>query len=126
MAQDVLEAADAASRQAREERIASVDALPMTGLHLPGAPEVIEPSEQLEADCQDQVQALAQEILRRGAAARAAVAASAGQGAQRPVGETGALASRGVTQPGTMYPDDGGTSNLRRGRKSREGRRGSP
>jgi hypothetical protein len=84
--------------------MASVGALPMTGLQLPGAPEVVEPSEQLEADCQDQVQTLAQEILRRGVAARAAVAAAAGQGSQRPVGETGARASRGATQPGTMPP----------------------
>jgi hypothetical protein len=59
MAQDALEAADAASRRARQERMASVGALPLTGLQLPGAPEMIEPSERLEADCQDQVQALA-------------------------------------------------------------------
>jgi hypothetical protein len=104
MAQDALEAANAASRRARQERMASVGALPLTGLQLPGAPEVIEPSERLEADCQDQVQALAHEILRRGAAAMAARAASAGQGAQRPEGETGARASRGATQPGTMPP----------------------
>jgi hypothetical protein len=84
--------------------MASLGALSMTGLQLPGAPEVVEPSEQLEADRQDQVQARAQEILRRGAAARAAVAAAAGQGSQRPVGETGARASRGATQPGTMPP----------------------
>jgi hypothetical protein len=56
------------------------------------------------ADCQDEVQALAQEILRRGAAAMAAGAASAGQGAQRPEGEAGARASRGATQPSTMPP----------------------
>jgi hypothetical protein len=104
MAQNALEAADAASRQAREERMASVGALPMTGLQLPRALEVVEPSEQLKADCQDHVQTLAQEILRRGVAARAAVAAAAGQGSQRPVGETGARASRGATQPGTMLP----------------------
>jgi hypothetical protein len=104
MAQNALEAADAASRQAREERMASLGALPMTGLQLPGAPDVVEPSEQLEADCWDQVQTLAQEILRRGEAARAAVAAAAGQASQRPVGETGAPASRGATQPGTMPP----------------------
>jgi hypothetical protein len=55
-----------------------VGALPMTGLQLQEAPEMIEPSEQLEADCQDQVQALTTEILNRGATARAAVAASAG------------------------------------------------
>jgi hypothetical protein len=104
MAQDALEAADAASRRARQERMASVGALPLTELQLPGAPEIIEPSERLEADCQNQVQALAQEILRRGAAAMAAGAASAGQGAQRPEGEVGARASRGATQPGTMLP----------------------
>jgi hypothetical protein len=93
---------DAASRRARQECMASVGALPLTGLQLPRAPEMIEPSERLEADCQDQVQALAQEILRRGAAAMAAGAASAGQGAQRPEGETGTRASRGATRPGTM------------------------
>jgi hypothetical protein len=49
------------------------------------------------------VQALAQEILRRGAAARA-VAALAGQGVQRTEEETGARASREATQPGTMAP----------------------
>jgi hypothetical protein len=104
MAQDALEAANAASRRARQERMASVGTLPLTGLQLPGAPEMIEPSERLEAGCQDQVQALAQEILRRGAAAMAAGAASAGQGAQRPEGEAGVRASRGATQPGTMPP----------------------
>jgi hypothetical protein len=104
MAQNTLEAADAASRRARRERMASVGALPLTGLQLPGASEIIEPSEQLEADCQDQVQTLAQEILRRGAAAMAAGAASAGQGAQRSKGEAGARAGRGATQPGTMPP----------------------
>jgi hypothetical protein len=104
MAQNTLEAANAASRRVRRERMASVGALPLTGLQLLGAPEMIEPSEQLEANCQDQVQALAQEILRRGAAAMAAGAASAGQGAQRPEGEAGARASRGATQPGTMPP----------------------
>jgi hypothetical protein len=104
MAQDALEAANAASRRARQERMAAVAALPLTGLQPPGAPKMIEPSERLEADCQDQVQALAQEILRRGAAAMAAGAASAGQGAQRPEGEAGARASRGATQPGTMPP----------------------
>jgi hypothetical protein len=36
--------------------MASVGALPMAGLQLPGAPVVLEPSEQLEADCQDQLQ----------------------------------------------------------------------
>jgi hypothetical protein len=51
MAQDTLEAADAASQRARQERMAFVSALPLTGLQLPGAPEMIEPSEQLEADC---------------------------------------------------------------------------
>jgi hypothetical protein len=51
MAQDALEAANATSRRARHERMTSVGALPLTGLQLPGAPEVIEPSEQLEADC---------------------------------------------------------------------------
>jgi hypothetical protein len=104
MAQDALEAADAAPRRARQEHMASVGAHPLTGLQLPGAPEMIEPSERLEADCQDQVQALAQEILRRGAAAMAAEAASAGQGAQRPEGEAGARASRGAKQLGTMPP----------------------
>jgi hypothetical protein len=104
MAQDALEAANAASRRARQERMASVGALLLTGLQLPGAPEGIEPSERLEADCQDQVQALAQEILRRGAAAMTARAATAAQGAQRPEGETGARASRGATQSGTMPP----------------------
>jgi hypothetical protein len=99
MAQDTFEAAEAASRQAREERMASVGALPMMGLQLPGAPAVLEPSEQLEADCQDQVQALAVEMVKGGAAARAAV-----QGVQRPEGETGASAGRGTTQPGTMPP----------------------
>jgi hypothetical protein len=44
MAQDALEAADASSWQAREERMASVGALPMMGLQLRGAPKVIEPS----------------------------------------------------------------------------------
>jgi hypothetical protein len=53
MAQDTLEAANAASRRARRKRMASVGALPLTGLQLPGAPEMIEPSEQLEADCQN-------------------------------------------------------------------------
>jgi hypothetical protein len=43
MAQDTLEAADAASRRARQERMASVGALPLTGLQLLGAPEMIEP-----------------------------------------------------------------------------------
>jgi hypothetical protein len=104
MAQVVLEAADAASRPARQERMPSVGALPLTELQLPGAPEMIEPSERLEADCQNQVQALAQKILRRGAAVMAAGAASAGQGAQGPEGEAGARASRGATQPGTMPP----------------------
>jgi hypothetical protein len=99
MAQDTFEAAEAVSRQAREERMASVGALPMTGLQLPGAPVVLEPSEQLEADCQNQVQALAVEIVNRGAAARAA-----GQGVRRPEGETGVSASRGTTQSGTMPP----------------------
>jgi hypothetical protein len=79
--------------------MASVGALPMTGLQLPEAPVVLEPSEQLEADCQDQVQALAVEIVKRGAAARAAV-----QGVQRPEGKTGASAGRGTTLPGTMPP----------------------
>jgi hypothetical protein len=97
MAQNALEAANAASRRARQERMASLGALSMTGPQLPGAPEVIEPSEQLEADCQDQVQALAQKIIRREAAARAAIAALAGQGAQRLEGETAARASRGAT-----------------------------
>jgi hypothetical protein len=99
MAQDTFDAAEAASRQAREERMASVGALPMTGLQLPGAPVVLEPSEQLEADCQDQVQALAVEIVNRGAAARATV-----QGVQRPEGEMEAGAGRGTRQPGTMPP----------------------
>jgi hypothetical protein len=99
MAQDTFEAAKAASRQAREERMASVGTLPMTGLQLPGAPVVLEPSEQLEADCQDRLQALAVEIVNRGAAARTAV-----QGVQRPEGEMGAGAGRGTTQPGTMPP----------------------
>jgi hypothetical protein len=53
MAQDAFEAAESASRQAREERMAAVGALAMTGLQLPGAPEILEPSEQLEHDCQD-------------------------------------------------------------------------
>jgi hypothetical protein len=99
MAQDTFEAAEAASQQAREERMAFVGALLMTGLQLPGSPVVLEPSEQLEADCQDQLQALAVEIVNRGAAARAAV-----QGVQRPEGETGAGAGRGTMQPGTMPP----------------------
>jgi hypothetical protein len=99
MAQDAFEAAETASRQVREECMASVGALPMTGLQLPGAPAVLEPSEQLETNCQDQVQALAVEIVNRGAAARATV-----QGVQRPEGETGVSASRGTTQPGTMPP----------------------
>jgi hypothetical protein len=55
MAQDTLEAADAASRRARQKRMASMGALPLTGLQLPGAPEMIEPSERLKANCQDQV-----------------------------------------------------------------------
>jgi hypothetical protein len=104
MAQDALKVADAASRRARQEGMASVGALPLTGLQLPGAPEMIEPSERLEADCQDQVQALAQEILKREAPAMAAGAALAGQGAQRPKGETGARASPEATRPGTMPP----------------------
>jgi hypothetical protein len=99
MAQDALEAAEQASRRARKERMASVGALPMTGLQLPGAPAVLAPSEQLEADCQEQVQALATKILSSGAAARAAV-----QGVQRPEGEAGARAGRVATQPGTMPP----------------------
>jgi hypothetical protein len=66
MALNALEAANAASRRARQERMAAVGALPLTGLQLPGALEMIEPSERLEADCWDQVQTLAQEILRRG------------------------------------------------------------
>jgi hypothetical protein len=99
MAQDTFEAAEAASRQARERRMAFVGALPMTGLQLLGAPVVLEPSEQLEADCQDQLQTLPVEIVNRGAAARAAV-----QGVQRPEGETGAGAGRGTTQPGTVPP----------------------
>jgi hypothetical protein len=65
---------------------------------------VIEPSERLDADCQDQVQALAHEILKNGAAAMAAGAALAGQGAQRPEGEKGIRASRAATQPDTMPP----------------------
>jgi hypothetical protein len=89
IAQDTFEAAEAASRQAREERMASVGALPMTGLQLPGAPAILEPSEQLETDCQDQVHALAVEIVNRGAAARTTV-----QGVQRPEGETGVSAGR--------------------------------
>jgi hypothetical protein len=99
MAQDAFEAAETASRQAREERMASAGALPMTGLQLPGAPAVLEPLEQLETDCQDQVQALAVEIVNRGAAARATV-----QGMQGPEGETSVSASWGTTQPGTMPP----------------------
>jgi hypothetical protein len=99
MAEDTFEAAAAASRQAREERMASVGALPMTGLQLLGAPALLEPSEQLETDCQDQVQTLAVEIVNRGAAARATV-----QGVQRPEGETSVSAGRGTTQPGTMPP----------------------
>jgi hypothetical protein len=136
MAQDALEAANATSRRARQERMASVGALPITGLQLPRAPEVIGPSEQLEADCQDQVQALAQEILRRGAAAGAG-AASAGQGAQRTEGETGARASWEATQPGTMPPPStptrttgasaatAGAPTTSAGRTSPKGRRGS-
>jgi hypothetical protein len=99
MAQDAFEAAETASRQAREERMASVGALSMTGPQLPGAPTVLEPSEQLETNCQDQVQALAMEIVNRGAAARATV-----QGVQRLEGERGVSASRGTTQPSTMPP----------------------
>jgi hypothetical protein len=79
MAQDTFEAAAAASRHAREERMASVGALPMTGLQLPGAPALLEPSEQLETECHDQVQALALEIVNRGAAARATVQGCRGQ-----------------------------------------------
>jgi hypothetical protein len=84
--------------------MASAGALPVTGLQLPGASEVIEPSEQLKHECQDQVQTLAQEIFRRGTAARAAAVAAAKQGAQRAVEETGARASQGTTQPGAMPP----------------------
>jgi hypothetical protein len=79
--------------------MAFVGALPMTGLQLPGAPAVLEPSEQLETNCQDQVQALAVEIVNRGASARATV-----QGLQRSEGETGVSAGRGTTQHGTMPP----------------------
>jgi hypothetical protein len=50
-AHDALEAANAASRRARQERMASVGALLLPGLQLSGAPEIIEPSERLEADC---------------------------------------------------------------------------
>jgi hypothetical protein len=51
MVQDALQAAKEASRQAREARSAAVGALPLTGLQVPGAPSVVEPSEQFESDC---------------------------------------------------------------------------
>jgi hypothetical protein len=89
MAQDTFEAAETASRQAWEERMASVGALPMTGLQLPGAPAVLEPSEQLETNCQDQVQALAVEIVNRGAAARATYKGCGGQRGRRALAQVG-------------------------------------
>jgi hypothetical protein len=73
--------------------------------------------------------ALAQEILRRGAAAMAVEAASAGQGAQRPEEKTGARASPGATRPGTMPPPPTpthttGPSATTTGPQVWEGRRG--
>jgi hypothetical protein len=73
MAQDALQATEEASRQTREERIAAVGALPLTGLQIPGAPTVLEPSQQFESDCWEGVQALAEEILKRGSDACRAV-----------------------------------------------------
>jgi hypothetical protein len=100
-AQDALQQAKEVSRQAREDRVAAVDALPMVGLQVPGAPSVVVPSEQLESDCRDQVQALAEEIIKRGAAARAAATRAAVRAAQE---RAEARGSQAVTQPGTMPP----------------------
>jgi hypothetical protein len=99
LAQDALKAAEAASCRAGKEQIAAVGALLMTWLQLPGAPAVLEPLKQLESNCRDQVQALTEEILRRGATATAAA-----KRAQRREKEAGAEASRAATQPGTMPP----------------------
>jgi hypothetical protein len=101
LAQDALQQAEDVSRQAREDRVAAVGALPMVGLQVRGAPSVVVPSEQLESDCRDQEQALAEEVLRRGAAARAAAARAAARAAQEGVG---ARVSQAATQPGTMPP----------------------
>jgi hypothetical protein len=110
--------------------MASVGALPMTELQLPGAPEAIEPSEQLEADCQDQVETLAQEILNRGAAARAAVVVSAVQGAQRPegrrvLGQVGEQRSQAPFPRLQRPPGQRWHPQPQRDRRSLEGRRGS-
>jgi hypothetical protein len=103
MAQDALQAAKEASRQAREARIAAVGALPLTGLQVPGAPSVVEPSEQFEADCREGVQALTEEILKRGSAV-AAAARRAARKAQRQGEETRGAASQASTHSGTMPP----------------------
>jgi hypothetical protein len=100
-AQDALQQAKEVMRQAREDRVAAVGALPMVGLQVPGAPSVLVPLEQLESDCRDQVQALAEEILKRGATARTAATRAAIRAAQER-GE--ARGSQAVTQPGTMPP----------------------
>jgi hypothetical protein len=81
-AQDALQQAEEVSRQAREDWVAAVGALPMVGLQVPGTPSVLVPLEQLESDCRDQVQALAEEILKRGAAPRTAATRAAIRAAQ--------------------------------------------
>jgi hypothetical protein len=101
LAQDALQQAKEVLRQAREDRVAAVGALPIVGLQVPGAPSVLVPSEQLESDCRDQVQALAEKILKRGAAARTAATRAVIRAAQER-GE--ARGSHAVTQPGTMPP----------------------
>jgi hypothetical protein len=101
LAQDALQAAEDASRQAREERIATVGALPMVGLQIPGAPSIVVPSEQFKSDCREGVQALIEEILTRGATARAAATRAAARAAQE---GAGARVSQAATQPGTMPP----------------------
>jgi hypothetical protein len=100
-AQDALQRAEDVSRQAREERMAAAGALPMVGLQIPWAPSVVVPSKQFESDCREGVQALAEEILKRGAAARAAATRAAVRAAQK---RAEARGSQAVTQPGTMLP----------------------
>jgi hypothetical protein len=111
MAQDALQAAEEASCQAREERIAAVGALPLTGLQVPGAPAVLEPSEQFESDCREGVQALAEEILKRGSDG-AAAARRAAREAQRQGEETRRRASQASTQPDTMPPPPAPTRTI--------------
>jgi hypothetical protein len=52
-AQDALHRAEDVSRQAREEQMAAAGALPVVGLQIRGAPSVVVPSEQFEADCRE-------------------------------------------------------------------------